>query len=303
MRSRESWLALTVLVIITLTVAALTSDPARAADAWYLAPGGDDSSACTCPSTFGAAINGPIGTASGGDMIPSTRTARLGVEPYLVYLPRVVLSYCPLLYADDFSDPGSGWPVSDGGIIRREYLDGEYRILVREPWWVAISRSPYKASDYLVAVDLLNERDVFATYGLVLGLSDDWTQFYTLEIDHTGHYMIMRYEVDSGWTRMAFGWSSHIKYSRSTNRLAIERDGLLLNAYANGQFLTSVADGSFTGLRHMGLFVSAWDWGNVDVRFDSFAVYPVGCGACGTAPSAVPQETPELGLESPPFVV
>jgi hypothetical protein len=37
-----------------------------------------------------------------------------------------------------------------------------------------------------------------------------------------------------------------------------------------------ISDGSYTGLRHLGLTVSSYSESNADARFDSFAVYPLG---------------------------
>jgi len=116
----------------------------------------------------------------------------------------------------------------------------------------------------------------------MFGLSDDWTQFYTFEIDPDRDYVIWRYTSGLGWTPIAYGSSAFIYPGTATNRLKIERDGALIKAYANGQLLTSISDSSYTGLRHVGLIVSAYDHPNVDIRFDNFKVYPVSCGAGAT---------------------
>lgn len=180
---------------------------------------------------------------------------------------------------------GAGWPIVDTGSTRWEYLDGEYRMRVAntDNWMGATSG--FKASNYIVAVDVRNATGVYGSYGIIFGLSDSWSQFYIFDIDPNGGYAIWRYNSSSGWTLRANGSSGHINPGTATNRIKIERNGSLIRAYANGQLLTSVSDGSYTGSRHVGLFVGSYDQPNVDARFDNFTVYHVTCGAGATARS------------------
>ena len=55
--------------LFTLAVIALATQPMRAAEPWYVAPGGDDSNDCQSSDTPCASINGAIAKASGGDTI------------------------------------------------------------------------------------------------------------------------------------------------------------------------------------------------------------------------------------------
>jgi hypothetical protein len=213
-----------------------------------------------------------------------------------IYLPIITRNYCPPLYADDFSDPESGWLIDDTGNSRREYLDGEYRILVRNVNWFTASRPGFKASDYIVAVDVRNATGVYGSYGLIFGVSDAWTQFYTFEIYPDGAYDIWRFNFGT-WTLLVSGSSGSINPGTATNRLKIERNGSLIRAYANGQLLTSISDSSSTGLKQVGVDATAYDQPNVDARFDNFTVYPVTCGAAATALSGV-SETPNLDGEA-----
>ena len=212
-----------------------------------------------------------------------------------VFLPVVTRNYCAPLYTDDFSDPGSGWPISDDGDIQYEYLDGEYRILVRNTNRWAGAAPGFKASDYVVTVDVRNVTGLYGSYGLTFGLSNDWSQFYSLEIDPDGNYGIMRYGSGT-WTNLATGTSGSINTGTSTNTLKIEHNGSLIQAYANGQLLTSVSDSTYGGSRRIGLVVSTYSLSNVDARFDDFTVYPVGCGADASASSHV-NKAPSGGAE------
>jgi hypothetical protein len=198
------------------------------------------------------------------------------LDQLTIYLPVSFRNYCPPLFADDFSDPTSGWYVGDDGINRYEYLNNEYRILVRNTGGWAGVRPGFMASDYNLTVDVRNVTGNFGSYGLLFGLSDDWSQFYSLEIFPDGYYGIYEYD-DGSWTNLSVGPSNSIYTGTTMNRLKIKRDGDLIEAYANGALLASVSDGSYTGMRHVGLIVESWDVPNVDVMFDNFAVYPVTC--------------------------
>ena len=192
------------------------------------------------------------------------------------FLPLITnVSTCSPLFTDDFSDPGSGWPISDDGNIRYEYLAGEYRIMVRNTSWWTGARPGFKASDYVVAVDVRNAGN-YGSYGLLFGGSDDWSQFYGFDIDPDGYYWLWKKDGDD-WTTFDEGYSTHINTGTATNRIKVKRDGSEISIYANGQFITSVIDSSLLGERHLGLITFAYDQPGVDARFDNFAVYPVEC--------------------------
>ena len=82
----------------------------------------DDLAPLNQPITNTAEIQG------GGEVF--LRNAAVLVKSYQISLP-VILRPCLPLYSDNFSNPASGWFVGDDGDNRYEYLNGEYRILVR----------------------------------------------------------------------------------------------------------------------------------------------------------------------------
>ena len=195
-----------------------------------------------------------------------------------IFIPLAARDYCSgPFYTDNFSNPGSGWPINDVGSVRWEYLNGEYRILVRNISWEAGARANLQVSDHILAADVRNATGVYGTYGLIIGLSDDWSQFYLFEIDPGGYYAIWRYDAGS-WTVLASGLSGNINTGVASNRLKIERNGTSIKAYANNQLLATVSDSTHTGPRRVGLMVFSYDQPNVDIRFDNFSVYNVNCG-------------------------
>jgi uncharacterized repeat protein (TIGR01451 family) len=229
-----------------------------------------------------------------GGMVTNTHAITIETLPK-VYLPIVTRQFCPLLYSDNFGNPASGWPINDTGSALYEYSSGEYRILLRDaPYEWAGARPGYKASDYSAVVDVRNASGSGVTgyYGILFGISDDWSQAYLFWISSFGYTGISRYNSSSGWSNLTNRPSTYINPGAATNRLKVEHSGSQITGYVNGLLEVDFSDSSYTGLRHVGLGVTSSSQPNVDARFDNFAVYPVGCGAATTAFDET-SETPE----------
>ncbi len=198
--------------------------------------------------------------------------------PYTVYLPCVLRSCSGRLYFDDFSNPGSGWKVLESATGRYEYLNNEYRILAKVvPAWEG-SLPGFKATNYVVTVDVRNATGVNGYYGILFGFAEDWSHFYFFVVHPTGRYVILRADPDTSYW-IADGYSGAIHTGTAANRLKLERNGSMIWAYANGELLTIIKDGTFTGLGYVGLITVADTNPNVDARFDNFTVEPITCGA------------------------
>jgi uncharacterized repeat protein (TIGR01451 family) len=223
----------------------------------------------------GAVITNTATISQGGSAFERSAVTTIGggaPGAGVVYLP-IILRSCPIQFTDDFSNPGSGWPVANTGNALFEYLNGEYHILVKNANWWFVAGPGVKVSNYTVTVDVRNATGTDGSYGLVFGGADDVSQFYTFEIFPDSSYEIYRY--NSGWTFLTGGASASINPGTATNRLTIERSGSQIKAYANGQLLSTLTDGTFTGPRHVGLITSSYNQPNVDARFDNFSV----CGS------------------------
>lgn len=218
--------------------------------------------------------------------------------PNVLYLP-IASRACPaMLFSDDFSDPNSGWPVFENEDVRYEYLNSEYRILLKSPEMWAGARSGFQASDYVAVVDVRNATGDPGSYGMIFGLSDDWTQFYVFEIDGDGVYEIWRVVDLYTWRLLAMGFSRFIHPGAATNQLKIQRNGDLIWAYANGQLLKVTEDGNYTEPRSVGLItITSLTQSNVDTRFDNFTIYPITCGASRPTLSKQSGRVDREGLE------
>ena len=199
---------------------------------------------------------------------------------YTLYLPLVMKDYspappCPPDYADDFSDPESGWLVYEDADVKYDYTGGEYQIWLKNPSagrWVTPGA---KASDFTVAVSARRTSGTDGPYGILFGINEDWSELYMVVINED-YYDILRY--DSGWTFLASASSPDILTGTAWNRIKVTRDGTAISLYINDQFQTTVYDGSFTGFRRIGLSVYSPSGSDLDVRFDDFAIYPASCG-------------------------
>ncbi len=209
-----------------------------------------------------------------------------GLRPagYSISLPIVARSEtapsCSPYYTDSFNDPSSGWPVHDNSNRRYAYIDGQYQIWVKNPsqgWSVTPGA---KVTDFTASVSARRTNGEFGAYGIEFGINEDWSQFYEVLID-ANYYSIWRY--NNGWTALR-NWTSSGAIATGTawNRIKVVRNGANITLYVNNQLLATVADGSFTGLRRIGL-VAVSDDTPLDARFDDFSLYPAACGASATA--------------------
>jgi hypothetical protein len=191
------------------------------------------------------------------------------------YFP-IIMKTCPPYYTDNFSDPGSGWPVYDDSDVRLGYASGQYQIWLKRSsigWSVTPGA---KATDFTATVSARRTSGTYGEYGIVFGLNQDWSQRYLFVIDDDS-YSIWRYY--GGWTPLRYWTSSgYINTGTSWNRLKVIRNGSSIAVYVNNHHLTTVYDSSLTGLRRIGLTARAPSDSARDIRFDNFSLYPASCG-------------------------
>ncbi len=197
------------------------------------------------------------------------------VNNYFAMLPLLKKACLPFFY-DDFSNPNSGWPNQDAGNVLFEYTNGEYRILVRPEFYAAAARPGLQFVNYSAGVDVRNQTGVYGSYGIVFGLSQDWSTFYTLELYPDGWYGIYRYNYNQV-TTLSEAYSPYINQGTALNKLKVERNYDQINAYANDKLLASLSDNFFTGNRYVGLIAFSYDQTNLDVRYDNFVVDQLIC--------------------------
>ena len=198
---------------------------------------------------------------------PITHT--INISTYLPFVSKPD----PFLYADDFSDPSSGWPVDDDGDVRRSYQAGEYEILTRaKTYWAGSGPPLADIANYSVAAEMRIPNGDKGFYGLIFDRVD-WQHFYIFVVSPTSQvYAVLRH--DPAWVMLTpFVSSAAINAGSATNHLRVDRSGDQITVYVNDQLLTSLVDGTHTGdSNEVGLFTQSDTSVPVAMRFDNFTV-------------------------------
>ncbi len=228
-------------------------------------------------------------------------------EFHQTYLPISANNFCADAlddFFDDFSHPGSGWPVGDDAFVLSGYAEGEYRVLTREPGYFYFFRAPTcSRQDYIIEVEARWVDPPGSSYGLIFGINQDYSQYYLFDINTDYQmYRLLRRDPD-GFTAIApVANSSAIGSGTTINRLKVTRSGSQIELSVNGQYLTQLYDDSFTGLTDVGIVSSPYSDAPVsDARFDNFRVTPIVNSAsadAGSAPAAA-APTGNRGNSSP----
>jgi hypothetical protein len=192
-----------------------------------------------------------------------------------VFLPLNLRNYCPPTFFDDFSNPNSGWPVSDNEFFRSEYLNGEYRGLSKQSGYFYFFQAPAcERQNYMVEADARWEGAPGESYGLRFGITNDFSQFYLFEVNPDFQLFRVLRRSPSGFAVVVpVTPSSAIRPGNTSNHLKVTRNGSQITLEVNGVVLGTWFDGTITGLTKVGLMFSPYDDNpSADVRFDNFRV-------------------------------
>jgi len=213
---------------------------------------------------------GVFGTWAGlrGLFVPPTQTA-----PPTVIATNTSNVQDLVLFADDFSDPNSGWPAGRNDVGMFGYQPDSYRILVNgnsQVQWVSTDRVYDNASIFVDSAPVIEGTTGY--YGLLCRIQDD-QNFYYFVIQSNGEYTIGKYKNNEFHSFFAEGWrhSNAINTGNQTNRLQADCLGNTLRLYVNNVRLDEVADPDFTA-GFSGILAAALDDQDFEVRFDNFLV-------------------------------
>jgi hypothetical protein len=202
--------------------------------------------------------------------IPGTTIADLDSTSYLP----LVFNNNPLLYFDNFSDPDSGWPISDSGNVKLSYQEGEYEILIREQnYWGGAVPPLDDIAGYSVNADMRFQTGSGGFYGLIFD-REDWDQFYIYVISPYGQvFGVLRHDPAAWVVLIPFAVSPSINTGSTANHLRVDRAGDQITVYVNDQLLTSISDDAYSGISNeVGLFAQSSTQVPVAMRFDNFTV-------------------------------
>lgn len=203
---------------------------------------------------------------------------------YSNYFP-IIGAPSNLVFADDFSDSGSGWPTGDDGLISRSYKDGEYETLIYDAKWWAGSKAPVyvQYDNYSVEADMRRHEGSTSDYGLVFD-QVDWVNFYFFAMDPgSRRYFVAK--VENGTPLIIVPWTdaTTINPDNQVNHLKVERIGTELAVYANGHHLTTATNSGFGGVSGIGLYMESDADAPASVRYDNFEAWRLETGQVQTA--------------------
>jgi hypothetical protein len=195
-----------------------------------------------------------------------------------IYLPSIPFSASPTptptpmptTFTDDFSNPSSGWPVTDDSVATTGYLNGEYQILIKQMNFIVRAGHSYQASDFQVQVDARDASNTNGSVGLYFGSVTN-VGYYDFEVAF-GQFYLGRYDLSTNTSTSIISptTSSAILSGNATNHLKATRSGSTITLYANGTQLAQVVD-STLGFGFIGLAATSFS-PNFDARFDNFAL-------------------------------
>jgi hypothetical protein len=178
-----------------------------------------------------------------------------------------------LLFADDFSDPNSGWDQFRDGNAITDYEDGGYRISVNEDNTDFFANPGKNFGDVVVEVtaDKIGGPDD-NNFGVICRYQDE-ENFYWFSIGSDGFYGIGS-AMDGEYQMIgmeAMEFSGQINQGQAQNEIRAECIGDRLTLYANGTILADVNDNRLqTG--DVGLIAGTFDEIGTDILFDDFTV-------------------------------
>jgi hypothetical protein len=177
-----------------------------------------------------------------------------------------------VLFADDFSNTGSGWDSlrNDDGIT--DYENGGYRIQVATPDTELWANPGKNFTDVRVEVDATRQAGPEDNDFGVICRYQDVNNFYYFIVTSDGYYGIIKVQ-DGEMALLADGdeFGSTDAVSGGVNRIRADCVGSTLTLYLNGQQLDSRQDADFTS-GDVGLIAGSYSEAGTDILFDNFTV-------------------------------
>ena len=208
-------------------------------------------------------------------------SATTEVSPFTCYLPVTYRNYCTAPFMDIFSNPASGWPSAETAAWSYGYTGGEYRLFAKQPATAVVTRGD-KTGRFIVDADVRQVSAVTGSAGLVFDLNDNWSHFFTFEIDPTTQQWAFFEFKDNQWYLHLSGGSAAIQPGYGINHLRVglinqtadtDYYGLSVNGH---QFVNLSYSTGATPVARVGL-TAASDEAGFDVRFDNYKFVAEGC--------------------------
>ncbi len=178
-------------------------------------------------------------------------------------------------WADDFSDPESGWKAESDSSAEVGYHEGVMRIFIKSPNRLAWASAGREFSDFRLTVEatqVLGPDD--NEYGVLVRMQDP-DHFYRFSISGDGYYLISKYEKGE-WVALSDDWKSPtdpdaIKLGATTNLLEVICQGSTMTFLVNGVQLEQIEDSKYSK-GDIGLYAGSFFEPGVEIHFDNVFV-------------------------------
>jgi hypothetical protein len=182
-----------------------------------------------------------------------------------------------VLYSDDFTNPLSGWMVtnsySNGG--KYQYSGGQYVISRSKGNWINWACANRSFTDAVFTIDTILVSGSGNQVGpAILWRYVDTNNFYYLELTGDGEYVIDK-ELKGVWQDLRkWTFSSAINKAQQINNITISFGGGTSTIYINGKYVTDLQDTGFT-TGDICLGAASSDTSGVEVSFDNLTIYTI----------------------------
>jgi len=178
----------------------------------------------------------------------------------------------PLSWADDFSDPASGWLAESDASAEVGYHEGVMRVFIKSPNRLAWASAGREWSDLHLTVEATQVAGPDDNeYGVLVRMRDP-AHFYLFSISGDGYYQVSKYDgrerlvLNDDWTP-----SEAIHLGIATNLLEVICQGPTMTFFVNGVQLVQIEDNSYAR-GDVGLYAGAFFEPGVEIHFDNLRV-------------------------------
>jgi hypothetical protein len=176
-----------------------------------------------------------------------------------------------ILFADDFSNPFSGWSRYTESDYTIDYADGRYRFSISAPNIIVNGRPQLDFGDVSIEVDATKAGGPDGVFGVLCRYQDGGDNYYVLEATNSGYAAIYKLK-DDQWEVLAdFVQSSAIQTGAATNHLRADCVGDTLALYVNDELVVEAQDADFAS-GDVALMAGSYDDPGVEILFDDFVV-------------------------------
>ncbi len=195
--------------------------------------------------------------------------------PISTVISNPISSTPTVIFADDFSNPDSGWDRIDETDYFSDYYENAYRIVVNSDMsdsWANPDSNVF--GDVTIEVDATkNAGPDDNDFGLICRYQSV-DEFYYGVISSDGYFGITKVTSDSSALigRDNLEFSAAINQGSATNHIRFDCIDNVLTLYVNGQQVDQQIDSDYSH-GNIGLIAGTYDTPGTDILFDNFFVY------------------------------